>query len=105
MTMKLVLIATGNAKPLVFDLPNVPSETITRLGSAAHCELRIPGELSRLVGRTHCMFENRDGMVTIIDAQSGNVMLRNEETIPGPTPLQIGDRIQIGPTLVFEVRD
>ncbi len=68
------------------------AETI--IGREKGCDLRIP---SAEVSRRHCLLSYANGRLTVEDLDSSNGTYVNEVRVQGRTPVQAGDRLQIGP--------
>lgn len=66
------------------------------IGRDPECQLR-PN--SPLVSRRHAMIDIEDQRVVLCDLGSRNGTLRNGEPLAGPTSLQDGDRVEVGPLL------
>jgi pSer/pThr/pTyr-binding forkhead associated (FHA) protein len=89
MEAKLVVLsgkAQGNEIPL-------PSSQFV-IGRGSSCHLRPHSEL---VSKLHCVIGRRAGHVVVRDLKSANQTYVNDKPITGPTAVQDGDILSVGP--------
>jgi len=65
-------------------------------GRSRSCDFHLPHES---VSRKHAWIGVKNRQL-VIENQSSQSLLLNDEPIEGPTPIQIGDRLRIGPYVV-----
>ncbi len=71
------------------------------IGRAAGCKVNID---DTFVSQLHARVFRRDGQVMIEDLGSTNGTFKDGNKVAGPTPIQKGDRIQVGRTVLEAVR-
>jgi transcriptional regulator with GAF, ATPase, and Fis domain len=65
---------------------------VVTIGRSQECDLYLP---DRLISRTHCRIEHRDGVFTLVDAGASNpVKLRNRPVVRAD--LKVGDTFRCG---------
>ncbi len=74
------------------------SGPILRIGRDPECELSLQGAEGHAVSWNHARIElGREG-ATVADIGSSNGTLLNDQRINQPTPVRVGDRVQLGHT-------
>lgn len=90
MRVRLDVEIQGKAEPEEVFLRHFPA----LVGRHEECKLRIT---SRLISRRHCLLDERDGRLVIIDLGSANGTIVNGRRIDADTVLSNGDSVEIGP--------
>ncbi len=69
---------------------------VVRIGRDPGCELPLPASPGSTESRQHACVELSAGGATLKDMGSRNGTLLNGGVLEGPSPLRVGDRIQLG---------
>src|SRR3972149_1239480 len=64
------------------------------IGRASECTLRAG---SSAISRRHCAIVRKDGVWVVRDLGSRNGTFLNDSAVETPTPLQVGDKLRVGP--------
>ena len=90
-SLEVEVTASGKARGRrVFDIPEV------RVGRHARNDIVFDGPDGRIVSGTHLLFERRDGAWWVEDLRSTNGSLINGQPLDGPSPIGVGDVIELG---------
>ncbi len=85
-------IAAGSGQPTSVE----HAGPVIRIGRDPACELPLPGEAGNTASRQHARIDLSAGGATLTDMGSSNGTLLNGTLLAGPSPLRVGDRIQMG---------
>jgi len=72
------------------------------IGRDSDCGLQI---IDMQASRQHCRIDLEDRKLFLTDLRSRNGTLLNSRRVTAPTPLQVGDRIIVGRTVIQLVAD
>jgi hypothetical protein len=91
MRIRLKVIAPGGSSRVV----EHQGESL-RIGRDPSCELLLEGDEGTAASRQHARIDLAADGATVVDLGSANKTQLNEQVIERPTPLRLGDRVQIG---------